>query len=321
MGKTCKGNLLGVIDLERHTMKKQTYLGGLTYAVLLLAASCMSLQAQVNVQPLQDSGGIKQIEDMLEDAQKASVEPNGWLIALKMYGDIYRLAASAQNLWAQAESLSGIAEIEANFGNAPQKALPFYLEEVKIRTQLNDLQSLGRTYDKMGVFFEDKLYEPVSALGYYKQALRMQQLSRMPQTEMLPTLEHIIETHLYLKQIDSSVRYQVQKIEILQFQNDSILVFEALLALSESYLTAQNLGKAVQCAQEAKKYIGRDDGKNSQKLTEYINYLQNQKSKRNIDTSGSFWYYLIFLGAIIAAVIVLLLWKYKPLKIVQSSKK
>jgi hypothetical protein len=294
-----------IIHWQINLLIEVKHLGIILYSYTFLS---LSVDAQINLKLSNDSIKIQKIRQMLDDAKQASTEPDGWLGALKGYGDAYRESKENYYLEGQAEALKGIADIEASFGTKSQEALPYYIKEIKIRQILDDKVGLINSYNALGHFFEDKIYEPYSAIGYFKQALYLQQKTNQPSKNQLNTIENIIKVHQYLNQMDSTIVYKKQEIKLLKADRNLLKVCSALIQLSEYYLEQNRLSEAMQYAQEAKKYWIGMDNESGEKLDTYIQSIEKAKLKDK-PTEMNPIIFLLLAGISLVVIVAVLLFK------------
>ncbi len=245
---------------------------------------------------------IAKINALLKSAQKESIATHGWMIALKEYGEAYRLAQENNYLSGQAEALRGIAKIESSFGSRNEEALNYMMQELKIRALLDAPFETAQSYVLIGDIFENKLFTPQNALGYYQQALYLQEKFNETPQKRLETLDKIIGVYRYLNQTDALLTSEIKKLELLQALNSSKeILAEATLSISKTFLAHNKLQEALDYAIDAHQYLPNSEA------TRHLTTLQQRwQTQQNAPESYNFytWWAIIIFSVLMSFIAI-----------------
>ncbi len=245
-----------------------------------------------------------QLHSLLEKAQQESNSTQGWLIALKYYGEAYRLAQEQGYLAEQAQALQGIAKIESSFGNRNQEALQYMFQELEIRALLDVPLETAQSYILVGEMIENKLFTPQNASGYYQQALYLQEKFNERPQERLKTVNKILGVFRYLQQTDSLVYYQVKKLQLLKIlEAPRTELAQISLSISENYLALEHFEEARSFALDAQQYAPEANAQISLYLTE-LEKRQKTMQNRSIQYEKFIWWGLITFAVLMCLVVV-----------------
>lgn len=203
---------------------------------------------------------ILKIQTRINDAKHESTQPNGWMIALKYYSEAFKMAQNIGYLEAQSEALRGIAKVESGFGSRNQQALKYMLQEIAIRNSLDAPLETAKSYLIMGEILDNQLFTPQNALGYYQQALHLQEKFNENPQERLKTLDKIVGVYKYLSQDEALLATELRKLQLLQgLDSSKTALAQTTLSISKAYLALDSLEQALDYAIDAQQYLSPTD--------------------------------------------------------------
>lgn len=161
--------------------------------------------------------------DFWNEKGQEFLENDEWRKALQAHAKAYNVANLIDYKEAKAEALRQQANIEARFDNK-NKAEKYFLEEIKLRRNINNAQQLAKTNREIGLFFANIEGNYELAIGYLLQSFYIHQSNYKDSLQkMKQEYEAIIKVGLHLEDLTRIKKYQEEYLNLYFVQQNNFL--------------------------------------------------------------------------------------------------
>lgn len=206
-------------------MKKNTF--QISKKNILIGIFCMLIFqthfAQIAVNRDETYQYYREEADFWNEKGQEFLENDEWRKALQAHTKAYNVANLIDYKEAKAEALRQQANIEARFDNK-NKAEKYFLEEIKLRRNINNAQQLAKTNREIGLFFANIEGNYELAIGYLLQSFYIHQSNYKDSLQkMKQEYEAIIKVGLHLEDLTRIKKYQEEYLNLYFVQQNNFL--------------------------------------------------------------------------------------------------
>lgn len=206
-------------------MKKNTF--QISKKNILIGIFCMLIFqthfAQIAINRDETYQYYREEADFWNEKGQEFLENDEWRKALQAHAKAYNVANLIDYKEAKAEALRQQANIEARFDNK-NNAEKYFLEEIKLRRNINNAQQLAKTNREIGLFFANIEGNYELAIGYLLQSFYIHQSNYKDSLQkMKQEYETIIKVGLHLEDLTRIKKYQEEYLDLYFVQQNNFL--------------------------------------------------------------------------------------------------